>query len=114
MSRENADSTAAAWIRRPVAELLSGVSMLLLPLVSRGVMLGFFVCVRRVGFRRFDAYDIEIGMEFAARAAIFMDNAQRYSRERATALTLQRACCRPGCPRRRRSRCGTGTCRAAS
>jgi serine phosphatase RsbU (regulator of sigma subunit)/anti-sigma regulatory factor (Ser/Thr protein kinase) len=91
MSRENADRTAAAWLRRPVAELLSGVSMLLLPLVSRGVMLGFFVCVRRVGFRRFDAYDIEIGMEFAARAAIFMDNAQRYSRERATALTLQRA-----------------------
>ena len=91
MSRESADRTAAAWLRRPVAELLSGVSMLLLPLVSRSVMLGFFVCVRRVGFRRFDAYDIEIGMEFAARAAIFMDNAQRYSRERATALTLQRA-----------------------
>jgi serine phosphatase RsbU (regulator of sigma subunit) len=91
MSRESADQTAAAWLRRPVADLLSGVSMLLLPLVSRGVMLGFFVCVRRVGFRRFDAYDIEIGMEFAARAAIFMDNAQRYSRERATALTLQRA-----------------------
>jgi serine phosphatase RsbU (regulator of sigma subunit)/anti-sigma regulatory factor (Ser/Thr protein kinase) len=65
--------------------------MLLLPLIARDVMLGFFVCVRRVGFRRFDAYDTEIGMEFAARAAIFMDNAQRYSRERATALTLQRA-----------------------
>ena len=91
MSRESADKTAAAWLRRPVKDLLAGVSMLLLPLVSRGVMLGFFVCVRRVGFRRFDAYDIEIGMEFAARAAIFMDNAQRYSRERATALTLQRA-----------------------
>ena len=74
-----------------MAELLSGVSMLLLPLIARDVMLGFFVCVRRVGFRRFDAYDIEIGMEFAARAAIFMDNAQRYSRERATALTLQRS-----------------------
>src|ERR1700739_3040536 len=91
MGRENAESMAAAWIRRPVADLLSGVSMLLLPLIARDVMLGFFVCVRRVGFRRFDAYDIEIGMEFAARAAIFMDTAQRYSRERATALTLQRS-----------------------
>jgi serine phosphatase RsbU (regulator of sigma subunit)/anti-sigma regulatory factor (Ser/Thr protein kinase) len=91
MSRENADKMAAAWTRRPVGELLSGVSMLLLPLIARDVMLGFFVCVRRVGFRRFDPYDVEIGMEFAARAAIFMDNAQRYSRERATALTLQRA-----------------------
>ena len=89
--RDSADAMAAEWIRRPVADLLAGVSMLLLPLIARDVMLGFFVCVRRVGFRRFDAYDIEIGMEFAARAAIFMDNAQRYSRERATALTLQRS-----------------------
>ena len=91
VSEESANSMAAAWIRRPVADLLSGVSMLLLPLIARDVMLGFFVCIRRVGFRRFDAYDTEIGMEFAARAAIFMDNAQRYSRERATALTLQRS-----------------------
>jgi serine phosphatase RsbU (regulator of sigma subunit)/anti-sigma regulatory factor (Ser/Thr protein kinase) len=89
--RESADAMAAEWIRRPVADLLAGVSMLLLPLIARDVMLGFFVCVRRIGFRRFDAYDIEIGMEFASRAAIFMDNAQRYSRERATALTLQRS-----------------------
>jgi serine phosphatase RsbU (regulator of sigma subunit)/anti-sigma regulatory factor (Ser/Thr protein kinase) len=91
ITRESADAMADAWIRRPVAGLLSGVSMLLLPLIARGVMLGFFVCVRKVGFRRFDAYDTEIGMEFAARAAIFIDNAQRYSRERATALTLQRS-----------------------
>jgi serine phosphatase RsbU (regulator of sigma subunit)/anti-sigma regulatory factor (Ser/Thr protein kinase) len=91
VSRDSADAMAAAWIRRPVAELLSGVSMLLLPLIARDVMLGFFVCVRQVGYRRFDAYDTEIGMEFASRAAIFMDNAQRYSRERTTALTLQRS-----------------------
>jgi len=91
ITRERADAMAAAWIRRPVADLLAGVSMLLLPLIARGVMLGFFVCVRKVGYRRFDAYDTEIGMEFADRAAIFMDNAQRYSREKATALTLQRS-----------------------
>jgi serine phosphatase RsbU (regulator of sigma subunit)/anti-sigma regulatory factor (Ser/Thr protein kinase) len=82
---------AGALVRGPVAGLLSGVSMLLLPLIARDVMLGFIACVRRTGFRRFDPYDVEIGMEFAARAAIFMDNAQRYSRERATALTLQRS-----------------------
>ncbi len=91
VSGDSADSMAAEWIRRPVAELLSGVSMLLLPLIARDVMLGFFVCVRQVGYRRFDAYDTEIGMDFASRAAIFMDNAQRYSRERTTALTLQRS-----------------------
>ncbi len=74
-----------------MARLLSGVSMLLLPLVARDALLGFFVCIREVGYRRFDAYDTEIGMEFASRAAIFMDSARRYSRERATALTLQRS-----------------------
>src|SRR5262249_12277511 len=46
---------------------------------------------RKIGFHRFDAYDTEIGMEFASRAALFMDSARRYSRERATALTLQRS-----------------------
>ncbi len=91
IGRESAENISAAWTRRPVADLLSGVSMLLLPLIARDIMLGFFVCVRRVGYRKFDAYDTEIGMEFASRVAIFMDNAQRYSRERATALTLQRS-----------------------
>jgi serine phosphatase RsbU (regulator of sigma subunit)/anti-sigma regulatory factor (Ser/Thr protein kinase) len=91
VSEQSAEAIAGEWIRRPVAGLLSGVSMLLLPLIARDVMLGFIVCVRRKGYRRFDPYDIEIGMEFAARAAIFMDNAQRYSRERTTALTLQRS-----------------------
>jgi len=74
-----------------VAKLLSGVSMVVLPLIARGTMLGFFVCTRQVGFRRFDAYDVEIGMDFAGRAAVLIDNARRYSREHATALTLQRS-----------------------
>jgi anti-sigma regulatory factor (Ser/Thr protein kinase) len=86
-----ASKIAKAWRRRPVAKLLSGVSMLMLPLIARGTMLGFFACTRQEGFRRFDAYDIEIGMDFAARAAVFIDNARRFSREHATALTLQRS-----------------------
>jgi serine phosphatase RsbU (regulator of sigma subunit) len=91
VTSDDAVRMAAAWLRRPVARLLSGVSMLLLPLIARDTMLGFFVCIRQVGHRRFDAYDTEIGAEFASRAAIFVDNARRYSRERATALTLQRS-----------------------
>ncbi|MBO0786257.1 MAG: SpoIIE family protein phosphatase [Actinobacteria bacterium] len=86
-----ADAIAESWLRRPVSKLLTGASMLLLPLNARGSTLGFFVCTRRPGFRPFDAYDTEIGMEFAARAAIFIDNARRYNRERTTALTLQRS-----------------------
>jgi serine phosphatase RsbU (regulator of sigma subunit) len=49
------------------------------------------VCTRKAGYRPFDDYDAEIGMEFASRAAIFIDNARQYNRERTTALTLQRS-----------------------
>jgi serine phosphatase RsbU (regulator of sigma subunit)/anti-sigma regulatory factor (Ser/Thr protein kinase) len=98
LSEESAQGLADEWARPAVANLFSGVSILLLPLIARDVMLGLFVCVRRAGFRRFDAYDVEIGMEFASRVAIFMDNAQRYSRERATALTLQRSMLPTGLP----------------
>jgi serine phosphatase RsbU (regulator of sigma subunit)/anti-sigma regulatory factor (Ser/Thr protein kinase) len=86
-----AEDLARAMRRKPVGDLLAGTSMLLLPLIARETTLGFFACVRYKGYRRFDAYDAEIGTEFASRAAIFIDNARRYSRERATALTLQRS-----------------------
>ncbi len=91
MTEEAAGKLASAWFRTPVARLVAGTSMLLLPLLAGEALLGFFVCVRRIGFHRFDAYDTEIGMEFANRAGLFMDSARRYSRERATALTLQRS-----------------------
>ncbi|HJY93462.1 MAG TPA: SpoIIE family protein phosphatase, partial [Streptosporangiaceae bacterium] len=91
ISESQANKIAKAWRRRPVGKLLSGASMLMLPLVARGTMLGFFACTRQEGFRRFDAYDIDIGMDFASRASVFIDNARRYSREHATALTLQRS-----------------------
>ncbi|HEY5988885.1 MAG TPA: PAS sensor protein, partial [Streptosporangiaceae bacterium] len=48
---EDAMEIAESWLRRPVAQLLSGTSMLLLPLNARGATLGFFVCTRRQGFR---------------------------------------------------------------
>ncbi len=91
MTDEAASTLAKAWVRTPVARLISGASMLLLPLITDGTMLGFFVCTRKLGFHRFDAYDTELGMEFAGRAALFMESARQYSRERATALTLQRS-----------------------
>jgi serine phosphatase RsbU (regulator of sigma subunit)/anti-sigma regulatory factor (Ser/Thr protein kinase) len=91
LANDMAVGLARSMRRTPMSKLLSGTSMLLLPLIARETTLGFFVCIRTVGFRRFDPYDTEIGMEFATRAAIFIDNARRYSRERATALTLQRS-----------------------
>jgi serine phosphatase RsbU (regulator of sigma subunit)/anti-sigma regulatory factor (Ser/Thr protein kinase) len=91
LSAEEAANIADAWQRKPVASLLTGASMLILPLIARDTNLGIFACTRRAGYRKFDRYDTEIGMEFAARAALFIDNARRYSRERATALALQRS-----------------------
>ncbi|MBV9793060.1 MAG: SpoIIE family protein phosphatase [Actinobacteria bacterium] len=87
----DAEKLADMWQRPPVAGLLTDTSMLLLPLIAQGTTLGFFVCVRKPGYRAFDAYDQEIGMDFASRAAMFIDNARRYNREHATALTLQRS-----------------------
>jgi serine phosphatase RsbU (regulator of sigma subunit)/anti-sigma regulatory factor (Ser/Thr protein kinase) len=86
-----AKELARRWRRKPVAKLLNKVSLVLLPLIAKGNTLGFIVCTRNPAHRPFDAYDVEIGMQFAARAALYMDNARRYSRERATALTLQRS-----------------------
>ncbi|HEX6447171.1 MAG TPA: SpoIIE family protein phosphatase [Streptosporangiales bacterium] len=86
-----AQRIAGAWRRKPVGRLLDQVSMVVLPLIARGTALGFIVCTRSPSHRAFDAYDVEIGMEFAARAALYIDNARHYSRERATALTLQRS-----------------------
>src|SRR5579859_74998 len=91
ITESQASKIAKAWRRKPVGKLLSNASMLMLPLVARGTMLGFFACTRQEGFRRFDAYDMDIGMDFASRASVFIDNARRYSREHATALTLQRS-----------------------
>jgi len=91
INEDEATKLAQAWVRTPVARLIAGASMLVLPLLADDTLLGFFVCTRKPGYHRFDAYDTELGMEFASRAALFMDNARRYSRERATALTLQRS-----------------------
>jgi serine phosphatase RsbU (regulator of sigma subunit) len=75
----------------PVGGLTTGSSLLLLPFNTPESTLGLIVCIRRPGLRPFDDYDTEVGMEFASRAAVFIDNARRYNRERATALALQRS-----------------------
>ena len=91
VSSDSARKLARSWRRNPVGGLLSDQSMLLIPAISKGTVLGLFCCFREKGTRRFDRYDQEMGMEFGARAAVFFDHATRYNREHATALTLQRA-----------------------
>ncbi|MFF8938290.1 SpoIIE family protein phosphatase [Streptomyces paradoxus] len=66
-------------------------SYLALPLVARGKVLGTLSLYRTVNERPFDDRDRVLASELAARAAICIDNARLYGRERGTALTLQRS-----------------------
>ncbi|MFF5965622.1 SpoIIE family protein phosphatase [Streptomyces collinus] len=66
-------------------------SYLALPLVARGKVLGTLSLYRTVNERPFDDRDQVLASELAARAAICIDNARLYGRERGTALTLQRS-----------------------
>jgi PAS domain S-box-containing protein len=66
-------------------------STMSVPLQARGTTLGVAVFTR---FRRPEAFtddDVLLAEEVTARAAVCIDNARRYSRERETTLTLQRS-----------------------
>jgi serine phosphatase RsbU (regulator of sigma subunit)/anti-sigma regulatory factor (Ser/Thr protein kinase) len=91
LSPESARKLAKSWRRKPVGGLFTDMSMLVIPAISKGTVLGLFCCFREAGTRRFDRYDMEMGTEFAKRQAVFFNHATQYNREHATALTLQRA-----------------------
>ncbi|MGK5534014.1 SpoIIE family protein phosphatase [Streptomyces sp. URMC 129] len=77
-----------------VARVFAGVgvhSFLAVPLTARGEVLGTLSLCRTRNPRPFDQEDVALAGELAARAAISVDNARLYSRERGTALTLQRS-----------------------
>jgi PAS domain S-box-containing protein len=66
-------------------------SYLAAPLIARGEVLGTLSLYRTLNPRPFDEQDRTLACELAARAAISIDNARLYGRERDTALTLQRS-----------------------
>ncbi|MFD7711221.1 SpoIIE family protein phosphatase, partial [Streptomyces sp. NPDC059786] len=65
-------------------------SYLAVPLLARGEVLGTLSLYRTVNDSPFGAQDRILACELAARAAICIDNARLYGRERTAALTLQR------------------------
>ncbi|WP_416981835.1 SpoIIE family protein phosphatase [Streptomyces sp. T028] len=73
------------------AYLMSLGSARLVPLVARGKALGAIVVTRLRSREPFDEQDCVLIDELAARAALNIDNALMYTRQRATALTLQRS-----------------------
>ncbi|QMV22682.1 SpoIIE family protein phosphatase [Streptomyces sp. SCUT-3] len=74
-------------------------SGMVVPLQARGANLGFAVFLRHRTQEPFDDDDLLLAEEIAARAAVAVDNARRYTRERATAITLQRSMLPHGVPR---------------
>ncbi|QOV33822.1 SpoIIE family protein phosphatase [Streptomyces ferrugineus] len=70
----------------------------LVPLVARGTVLGAVVVTRTRDREPFDDQDTLLIDELVARAALNIDNARMYSRERDAALTLQRSLMNPVLP----------------
>jgi PAS domain S-box-containing protein len=74
-------------------------SLMIVPLRARGATLGIAVFVRHRRPDPFEDDDLVLAEEIVARAAVCIDNARRYTRERATALTLQRSLLPQSLPR---------------
>lgn len=66
-------------------------SLIAAPLKARGVVLGVANFWRSQKTEPFDEDDLSLAEELVARAAINIDNARRYTREHALAVTLQRS-----------------------
>ncbi|MFI2184351.1 SpoIIE family protein phosphatase [Streptomyces sioyaensis] len=73
-------------------------SLAVVPLRARGVVLGLVDFWRSGSSPPFDDEDLSFAEELAGRAAVGIDNARRYTRERAMAMTLQRSLMPRGLP----------------
>lgn len=66
-------------------------SYMAVPLLARGVLLGVADFVRGPGSPPFTRTDLALAVQIASRAAVFVDNARLYGRERQHVVALQRA-----------------------
>ncbi|MGA5200297.1 SpoIIE family protein phosphatase [Streptomyces variegatus] len=73
-------------------------SVLAVPMRARGLTLGVATFSRHRRPKRFAQDDLLLGQEITARAAVCIDNARRYTRERDTSLTLQNSLLPQGLP----------------
>ncbi|MGA5421318.1 SpoIIE family protein phosphatase [Streptomyces lavendulocolor] len=64
-------------------------SHLAVPLIARGLVLGLLSLWRSRRLEPFEEDDVTLAEEFAARAAVCIDNARRYTQQHQAALTLQ-------------------------
>ncbi|MFF4658414.1 SpoIIE family protein phosphatase [Streptomyces sp. NPDC001381] len=93
---ERLDASAGEWLRdmeaKPEAASPSDpVDVLIVPVRARGATLGVTTFLRRRRREPFDADDVALAEDLVSRAAVCVDNARRYTRERDAALVLQRS-----------------------
>ncbi|WP_328923691.1 SpoIIE family protein phosphatase [Streptomyces sp. NBC_00190] len=70
---------------------LGAHSLIVVPLTARGLLLGLLSLWRARRPEPFEEDDLTLAEEFAARAALCIDNARRYTQQHLAALTLQRS-----------------------
>ncbi|MEU8946443.1 SpoIIE family protein phosphatase [Streptomyces sp. NPDC048489] len=80
---------AAQFDKRDIRPLITGRSMLVVPLKARNVVLGFMVLLRHPERVEFNDMDRVTGAELAARAGLVLDNARMYTYQESVAETLQ-------------------------
>ncbi|QEV37798.1 GAF domain-containing protein [Streptomyces nodosus] len=73
-------------------------SLITAPLCARGTVLGVASFYRLESHKPYEDDDLELAEELAGRAAVCIDNARRYTREHALAVTLQRSLLPRGLP----------------
>ncbi|MGV9288551.1 SpoIIE family protein phosphatase [Streptomyces sp. NPDC003719] len=73
-------------------------STIAVPLRARGTTMGIATAMRIAPRRPFAADDVVLAEELASRAAVCIDNARRFARERSTALALQHSLLPRGLP----------------
>ena len=66
-------------------------TLMLVPLVARGVMLGMTAFCRAENPEPYDEDDLRLVSDLASRAAVHIDNARLYTREHDAAVTFQRS-----------------------
>ncbi|MFE6688707.1 SpoIIE family protein phosphatase [Streptomyces sp. NPDC057743] len=88
---DHADWAADDPVRAGQLRTLGFHSLMVVPLRARGSFLGAAAFARWRPTGPFQPDDLVLAEEFVTRAAISIDNARRYTREHAAALTLQRS-----------------------
>ncbi|MFC9889216.1 SpoIIE family protein phosphatase [Streptomyces pilosus] len=95
--QEQLDPLAPEWLvgppdgRESTFLELGLQSVMIVPIRARGVTLGLTTFYRRRREDPFDADDLALAEDLVSRAAVCVDNARRYTRERNAALGLQRS-----------------------